>query len=178
MPRRPKVQKQTVTVLVNGTPIAVILHPPTKARRSWYAYWNGLTASKSTGQVQLEDAIIVAENMLKNGGKQPVLADAVLTDEEFEAIQKAHFGRKRDPKEQKRAEKTFGKRAKRQSMPSRRSPASAQSHPQRRITVPPSSGRPFTPEELAAAASEKQKGRYPAEREHHTQVVAVSSSSV
>ena len=50
MPRKPKPEKQTITVLVNGTPVAVILHPPTGTRPSWYAYWNGLVASKSTGQ--------------------------------------------------------------------------------------------------------------------------------
>jgi hypothetical protein len=41
MPRKPKVEKQTVTVIVIGTPVSVILHSPTKARKAWYAYWNG-----------------------------------------------------------------------------------------------------------------------------------------
>ena len=94
MPRKPKVEKQTITVMVNGTPVAVVLHPPTAARKSWYAYWNSLVTSRSTGQRKLEDAILVAENMVKNGGKQPTLADAVLTDEEFEAIHARLFWKK------------------------------------------------------------------------------------
>src|SRR5262249_53202686 len=64
-------------------------------------------ASKSTGQIQLKDAIVAAEGMVKNGGKQPTLADAVLTDEEFEAIQRAHFAKKLTPEDQKRAAKTL-----------------------------------------------------------------------
>ena len=107
MPRKPKQEKTTITVVVNGTPVAVVLHPPSGSRRSWYAYWNGLATSRSTGQRKLEDAIIVAENMVRNGGKQPTLADAVLSDDEFEAIQRAHFDRKTDPAQKERAEKTL-----------------------------------------------------------------------
>ena len=84
MPRKPTPEKGNGPVVVNGTPVTVILHPPTQRRTSWFAYWNGLVASRSTGQSNLDDAIRVAESMVKNGGKQPVLADAVLTDEEFE----------------------------------------------------------------------------------------------
>jgi len=107
MPRKPKVEKQTVTVIVNGVPVAVILHPPTAIRKSWYVYWNGLVTSRSTGQSKLEDAIVAAENMVKNGGKQARVADAILSDEEFEQIQRAHFGRKLDPKQKARAETTL-----------------------------------------------------------------------
>ncbi|OAI41509.1 hypothetical protein AYO40_00300 [Planctomycetaceae bacterium SCGC AG-212-D15] len=107
MPRKPKRQKETIKVVVNGTPITVVLHPPTGRRSSWFAYWNGLVASKSTGQSDLENAIVVAENMVKNGGKQPVLADAVLSDEEFEEIQRRHFNKKTDPAARARAEKTL-----------------------------------------------------------------------
>lgn len=94
MPRKPKKQKQTITVLVNGKPIAVILHPPTPDRKSWFAYWSGLVASKSTGQRNLEDAIVAAENMVKNGGTKVSVVDRVLSDEEFEEIQRAHFAKK------------------------------------------------------------------------------------
>jgi integrase len=107
MPRKPKQEKKTVTVIVSGKPINVILHPPTGARKSWYTYWPGLVSSISTGQPKLEDAIVVAENMVKNGGKKPTLADAVLSDEEFEEIQRVHFGRKQDPAAKERAEKTL-----------------------------------------------------------------------
>ena len=97
MPRKPKQEKQSITVVVNGMPVAVTLHPPTTTRKSWYAYWNGLVASKSTGQRKLGEAIIVAENMVKNGGRRADVGDTVLSDEEFEEIQRVHFGRKKDP---------------------------------------------------------------------------------
>ena len=107
MPRKPQVEKQTITVIVNGKPVAVILHPPTSTRKSWYAYWPGLVSSRSTGQSKLEDALLVAEDMVKSGGKRADLRDAVLTDGEFEEIQRAHFGRKQDPAAQLRAAKTL-----------------------------------------------------------------------
>jgi hypothetical protein len=47
MPRKPKKQKYTLTVLVGDTPVAVMLHPPGGSRAFWCAYWNGLTACKS-----------------------------------------------------------------------------------------------------------------------------------
>src|SRR5436309_160969 len=103
MPRKPTLTKQTIQVIVNGKPIAVVLHPPTGARKCWYAYWPGLISSKSTGQTKLDDAIVAAENMVKNGGKKAATADVVLSDEEFEEIQRVHFGRKQDPKAQARA---------------------------------------------------------------------------
>jgi hypothetical protein len=45
--------------------------------------------------------------MLKNGGRQPTLAEALLSDEEFEQIQRVHFGRKQDPADQARAIKSL-----------------------------------------------------------------------
>ena len=42
MGRKRKLDKQTITVVVNGTAIPVILHPPVPPRSSWYAYWPGL----------------------------------------------------------------------------------------------------------------------------------------
>ena len=94
MPRKPKQEKETITVIVNGDPVAVVLHPPSGIRKSWYAFWNGLVTSKSTGQRSLQDAIIAAESMVRSGGKRVVLADTVLSDEEFEEIQRRHFGRR------------------------------------------------------------------------------------
>ena len=87
--------------------IPVILHPPLPPRRAWYAYWPGLVASKSTGQTDFEQAALAAEDMLRNGGKRGSLADTVLSDEEFEAIQRAHFSRKQDPMARKRADKSL-----------------------------------------------------------------------
>jgi integrase len=107
MGRKPKYEKETITVVVQGTPIAVTLHPPTRSRTSWYAYWNGLVSSKSTGQRKLEDAILAAENMVRNGGRRADLSDAVLSDDEFDEIQRVHFGRKTDEKAKQRAKRSF-----------------------------------------------------------------------
>jgi len=95
MPRKPKLEKQYVTVVVDGKAVNLILHPPTGARKSWYVYWNGLVASKSTGERRLEDAIKAAEGMLQNGGERTDHTDTVLTDEEFDEIQRRHFLKKR-----------------------------------------------------------------------------------
>ena len=107
MPRKPKVEKQTITVVVNGKPVAVILHPPTGTRKSWYAYWPGLVTSKSTGQAKLEDAVVVAEDMVKSGGKKATVADAVLTDEEFEPIQRPTSVQDSDPPAKAQAAKSL-----------------------------------------------------------------------
>ena len=108
MGRKPKPTKRTITVVVNGTAIPVILHPPVPPRSSWFAYWPGLVASKSTGQSDYEEAVRVAQDMVgNNGARRATLADAVLSDEEFEAIQRAHFGRKQDPQARKRADKSL-----------------------------------------------------------------------
>lgn len=112
MPRKPTLTKQTIQVIVNGKPIAVVLHPPTAARKSWYAYWNGLVASKSTGQPRLEDAITAAEVMFRrwkagDSGHRAVAVDASLLDADFEAIQLAHFSRRKDPAGQARSAKTL-----------------------------------------------------------------------
>jgi hypothetical protein len=93
MPRKPKPeQKQKVTIVVNGTPVAVTLTPPTHARKSWFAYWTGLVTSKSTGAATYDDAVKAAEHMLTHVGQKPDLVHALLSDEEFEAIQHRHYG--------------------------------------------------------------------------------------
>ena len=107
MPRQPKQEKQTITVIVKGTPVAVTLHPPTSTRTSWYAYWNGLLASKSTGQRRLADALVVAENMVKSGGKRSGLLDTILSDAEFDQIQRVHFARRTDERDKLRAKKSL-----------------------------------------------------------------------
>ena len=50
---------------------------------------------------------MVAENMVRNGGKKAEVQDVVLSDEEFEAIQLAHFGRQHDEAAKTRADKTL-----------------------------------------------------------------------
>jgi hypothetical protein len=112
MPRKPKIEKKTITVLINNTPVSIVLHPPTGSRKSWYAYWAGLVTSKSTGRQKLEDAVVVAETMLRRslaGGdaSQPVLADVMMSDEEFEEIQKHHYGKKQGADARARAVKSL-----------------------------------------------------------------------
>lgn len=108
MPRKPKKEKQKVTVLVDGKPIAVMMHPPTGFRKSWYAFWTGLTTSKSTGQADLDEAVKVVEDMLRNGGKKTDMADLLMSDEEFEEIQRRHYSKKTDPDARKRSMKSLG----------------------------------------------------------------------
>jgi hypothetical protein len=107
MPRKPTQKKETITVIVNGDPVAVVLHPPSGSRKSWYAFWNGLETSKSTGQRKLQDAIIAAESMVRSGGKRVVLSDMVLSDEEFDEIQRRHFGRRTAERAKQQAKKSL-----------------------------------------------------------------------
>ena len=107
MPRKPLIQKERFTVIVKGEPIPVTLHPPTRTRKAWYAYWSGLVYSKSTGTTRLEDAITIAESMVRNGGEKAQVSDAVMTDDEFEEIQRAHFTRKSNPDALARAKKSL-----------------------------------------------------------------------
>jgi hypothetical protein len=107
MPRKPKIEKKTITVIVNGNPITVTLHPPTGRRTSWYAYWHGLVASRSTGQRDFGEAVKVIEDMLRKGGRRADLEDALLSDAELEQIQRVHFARKTDPDARARAEKSL-----------------------------------------------------------------------
>ena len=107
MPRKPKFIKQKMTVITNGVPIVVSLTPPSGVRTSWYAYWDGLVASKSTGTSKLEEAVLIAESMVKNGGHRTSLRYTVLSDEELKQIQRVHFARKQDTQARVRAEKTL-----------------------------------------------------------------------
>jgi integrase len=112
MPRKPKHEKLLITVVVDAVPYAVHLHPPRGSHKSWYAFWSGLVTSRSTGHATREGAVAAAETMLKEWlaggeGDRPRPADLVLTDEEFEKIQRAHYGRKKDPRAKRRAEKSL-----------------------------------------------------------------------
>jgi len=107
MPRKPKNKPKTVTVVVNGTPVDITLHPPNGRQKTWYAYWKGLSNSKSTGQRNLQDAVATAENMLRNGGQRLTRDDTVLSHGEFEAIQRRHFSLRRSPEAMKRANKSL-----------------------------------------------------------------------
>ena len=107
MPRKPKLEKTQITVVVRGSPVSVTLHPPIPPRTSWYAYWRGLTFAKTTGQRDLRAAITVAENMLRNGGQRSTIRETVLSDEEFETIQRVHHGKRQDPAAKVRSEKSL-----------------------------------------------------------------------
>jgi integrase len=108
VPRKPKpLKKQKVAVSINGKVIDVSLLPPTGDRRSWYAYWPGLISSKSTGQTSLDEAKIAVSDMIQNGSRKSHVDDWVLTDKEFDEIQKRHYSKKKDAAAQKRAEKSL-----------------------------------------------------------------------
>lgn len=94
MARKPKQEKVKIHVMVNGTPISVTLTPPSGKRKTWYMYRTGLKFSQSTGQSNLTEAIRAATAILNNDGKKPTLADAVMTDFEFEQIQRTYFDSK------------------------------------------------------------------------------------
>src|SRR5579862_5591283 len=107
MPRKAKREKRKIEVLVNGRIVTVTLSPPIGTKRSWYAYWNGLKAPKSTGHTEFDNAKAAVSDMLSNGGQKTQLRDALLTDEDFEEIQRRHFGKKQKPEERIRAEKSL-----------------------------------------------------------------------
>lgn len=120
MPRKPKPPKtHTVMIPVGGRSVRVKLHPPAGSRTCWYAYWPGLTTSRSTSAANLDDAINAAESMLTGRDVQAEAGSAglpdsaatatttVLTDAEFEQIQRAYFARRTDPDAHRRAEKTL-----------------------------------------------------------------------
>ncbi len=107
MPRKPREHKRKLVVVVNGNPVLVTLHPPGGGRRSWYAYWPGLVASRSTGTADPAEAALVVEGMLRNGGKRAEDRPAVPTDEEVEEIQRRHFAKKQSPEERRRAAKSL-----------------------------------------------------------------------
>jgi integrase len=100
-------EKKTISVIVNGKPVPVILHPPAGRRTSWFAYWRGLAASRSTGQREFGEAVRAVEGMLRDGGRRADLSTALLSDEDFDQIQRVHFDRKTDPAARARAEKSL-----------------------------------------------------------------------
>lgn len=91
MPRKPKLEQRKIVVAVNGSAITVTLTPPTGSRRSWYAYWNGLDYSKSTGTADFDEAVGVVGGLLQNGGKRPSAESRLPTDQEFIKVQRVHF---------------------------------------------------------------------------------------
>jgi integrase len=112
MAKSPKPRKHIVTVFVKDAPITLTLHPPGGRRTSWYMYWPGLTSSRSTGRAEQKAAVTAAEAMVRQfveagTGHRVTPADLGLTDAEFEAVQRHHYGRKRDAAAKARADKTL-----------------------------------------------------------------------
>jgi hypothetical protein len=112
MPRKKKVAKKKFPIVVDSISISITLSPPTCNRKSWYVYWNGLVSSRSTGHADEKNALVAAERMVrewKAGGdaKRGMLGDTVMSDAEFDSIQRLHFlVKKQDPAAQARAKKT------------------------------------------------------------------------
>jgi len=108
MPRKPQpARKRKITVVVEGVTVDVMLHPPAGTRRSWYAYWSGLTTSRSTGHTDFAEAVKAAEDMLRSGGRKRRADESVLSDEEFEEIQRRHFAKKKGELAQKKSSKSL-----------------------------------------------------------------------
>lgn len=106
MPRKPQPKKETHLIDVNGSSIKVTFYPPEGRRKSWFVYWNGLIASKSTGQSDKAKAIEAVKAMLNNDGSAPTIKDVLLTDDEFKQIQHAYFAERAIKSGAKRAQKT------------------------------------------------------------------------
>jgi integrase len=104
MPRKPTLKTIKTVVVIHGKPISVSLYPPKHPRTSWYAYWTGLPAARSTGQSTAEEAREAVLGMLQNQGRLADARDVILTDDEFEEIQRRHYGKRRDPEAIRRAE--------------------------------------------------------------------------
>lgn len=107
MPRKQSQKVEKVAVVVDGKTTVVTLHPPTKARKSWYAFWNGLVSSKSTGHTDLKQAIQAVERMVAGKGDHTGDRPHLLTDQEFDEIQRRHFSKHKDPDAAERAEKSL-----------------------------------------------------------------------
>jgi hypothetical protein len=104
MGRKREQHKRKVNVVVNGKTVSVTLYPPTQRRKSWFAYWPGLTYSRSTGQREFNQPVVAVEAMIRNRGKPICLANTMLTDDEFKAVQNDHYEKKPD---RKRAQKSL-----------------------------------------------------------------------
>lgn len=138
MPRKPQQRKTTAIIHAKGRPVRVTLYPPKPPRRSWYAFWPGLVAARSTGEQDREEALAAVVCMLENNGKLGHAKDLVLTDEEFREIQRWHFGRKTD-ESAKRRRASHWPTAWTPLLPSLRSPACIPLHVPRPMTAQTSS---------------------------------------
>lgn len=102
-----KVKKVTIFVTLNGKPVGVTLRPPRGKFKAWYAYWPGCDNPRSTKEVERDAAAKAAEAMIQGTGRLPTVGEAVMTDEEFLAVQRRHYERRPDPGERRRSAKTL-----------------------------------------------------------------------
>lgn len=91
MPRKPSLKKEVRTLRGNGKDVQVSFFPPQGRNKSWYAYWKGLPTRKSTKERSLERAIESVERELFD--KQDASSSSLMTDEEFDEIQRRHYER-------------------------------------------------------------------------------------
>ena len=105
MPRQ--LQKKRIEVFANGKSITVSMFPPNGRDKTWYVYWKGLPTRKSTHCRNYDDAVQAVNDMLNNNGRRSIAEDAILNDEDFDRIQRQHFDKKKDPKAQRRAQKSL-----------------------------------------------------------------------
>jgi integrase len=68
---------------------------------------SGWTRAGVQGQREFEDAVVAAEDIVRNDGRRSNSRDAILSDGEFEEIQRAHFAKKTDAAARDRANKTL-----------------------------------------------------------------------
>ena len=91
MPRKPKKVKHVRTFRVEGSDVNVTFFPPDDRYSSWCAYWKGLQTKRSTKRKTYDGAVEAVERML-NGDNQQSSAN-MMTDEEFDEIQRRHYER-------------------------------------------------------------------------------------
>jgi integrase len=98
MPRKPKVERQTFHVSVNGKSVQVTIFPPNKERgeSSWNAYWKGLKTRRSTGKKTQAEAIEAANAMVQGRSAGATACGQWPTDEEFIEVQRRHFSKRKD----------------------------------------------------------------------------------
>ena len=85
----------------------ITLYPPKPPRATWYAFWPGLIAARSTGEQDRDAALEAVTCMLENNGSLSRAEKLTLTDEDLWEIQRKHFGRKTEEQAKKRAEKSL-----------------------------------------------------------------------
>lgn len=113
MPRKTTGEKkQKVQFGIDARVYTVTLYPPGGRWRTWSVYWPGAVNRKSTDQSEQPAAVRAAEDMLRRWLKgdsvlKSVPLDAVLTDGEFEEVQRRHYGRRTDPDAMSRSAKSL-----------------------------------------------------------------------